>query len=129
MVHFDEEIERASEIRSETTETLKAAMDDVASGKGVDVEKVSEASVVITDSIMRNVDAMVSLTRIKKHDPYTAMHCMNVCTLVVAVAQGRGHRCRHPDDDHNGDPASRCRQDARAPGDFEQTRPLRARRA
>ncbi len=90
LVHFDEEIERASEIRGETTETLKAAMDDVASGKGVDVEKVSEASIVITDSIMRNVDAMVSLTRIKKHDPYTAMHCMNVCTLVVAVAQAEG---------------------------------------
>ena len=35
---------------------------------------------------MRNVDAMVSLTRIKKHDPYTAMHCMNVFALVTAMA-------------------------------------------
>jgi putative nucleotidyltransferase with HDIG domain len=52
--------------------------------------KVNEASEVITESILRNVDAMVSLTRIKQHDPYTAMHCMNVCTLVVAVAKAEG---------------------------------------
>ena len=90
LVHYDEEIERATEIRNETTETLKSALDDVASGKGVDVDKVNEASEVITESILRNVDAMVSLTRIKQHDPYTAMHCMNVCTLVVAVAQADG---------------------------------------
>ena len=90
LVHYDEEIERATEVRNATTDTLKETMADVASGKGVDVEKVSHASAVITESIMRNVDAMVSLTRIKQHDPYTAMHCMNVCTLVVAVAQADG---------------------------------------
>jgi hypothetical protein len=90
LVHFDEELERATEIRNETTETLKEAMADVAAGKGVNAEKVHAASAVITESILRNVDAMVSLTRIKKHDPYTAMHCMNVCTLVIAVAQADG---------------------------------------
>ena len=90
LVHFDEEIERATEIRAETTETLTSALADVAEGKGVDTEKVNAASEVITESILRNVDAMLSLTRIKKHDPYTALHCMNVCTLVVAVAQADG---------------------------------------
>ena len=90
LVHYDEELERATKIRNETTETLKEAMEDVAAGKGVDSEKVNVASAVITESVLRNVDAMVSLTRIKKHDPYTAMHCMNVCTLVIAVAQADG---------------------------------------
>ena len=90
LVHYDEEIERATEIRDETAETLKSALDDVASGKGVNVAKVNEANEVITESILRNVDAMVSLTRIKQHDPYTAMHCMNVCTLVAAVAKAEG---------------------------------------
>ena len=90
LVHFDEEIERATEIRNETTEILTSALADVAEGKGVDIEKVNAASEVVTESILRNVDAMLSLTRIKKHDPYTALHCMNVCTLVVAVAQADG---------------------------------------
>ena len=87
LVHFDEEIERAKEARDQTTETLKETLEDVADGKGVDVGKIQEASTVITESILRNMDAMVSLTRIKQHDPYTAMHSMNVCTLVVAMAQ------------------------------------------
>lgn len=87
LVHFDEEIEQAKEARTTATETLKEAMEDIADGKGVDVERIQSASGVITESIMRNMDAMVSLTRIKQHDPYTAMHSMNVCTMVVAMAQ------------------------------------------
>ena len=90
LVHFDEEIERAKEARTEATDTLREALDDIADGKGMDVEKIESASSVITESILRNVDAMVSLTRIKEHDAYTAMHCMNVCTLVVAMGQA-GH--------------------------------------
>jgi putative nucleotidyltransferase with HDIG domain len=90
LVHYDEEIERAKEIRSETTDTLKTSLEDVASGKEMDVEKIQDAGTVISESILRNVDAMVSLTRLKKHDPYTAMHSMNVCTLVTAMAMQDG---------------------------------------
>lgn len=86
LVHFDEEIERAKEIREETTETLRTSLENVATGKELDVEKIRAAANVMAESILRNVDAMVSLTRLKKHDPYTAMHCMNVCTLVTAMA-------------------------------------------
>jgi len=90
LVHYDEEIEKAKEIRSETTDTLKSSLEDVASGKEMDVEKIQDAGTVISESILRNVDAMVSLTRLKKHDPYTAMHSMNVCTLVTAMAMQDG---------------------------------------
>ena len=90
LVHYDEEIEKAKEVRDETTDTLKTALSDVAEGKEMDVERVQEAGGIISDSILRNVDAMVSLTRIKKHDPYTAVHCMNVCTLVTAMAMHNG---------------------------------------
>ena len=90
LVHFDEEIERAKEARVQATETIREALDDVADGKGMDVAKIESASEIISESILRNVDAMVSLTRIKEHDAYTAVHCMNVCTLVVAMGQA-GH--------------------------------------
>ena len=90
LVHFDEEVERAAEIREETSNTLMTSLEDVASGKDLDVEKIEAAGEVISESILRNVDAMVSLTRLKKHDPYTAMHCMNVCTLVTAMAMHDG---------------------------------------
>ena len=90
LVHYDEEIERAKEARDETTDTLNNTLSDIAEGKEMDVDKVQQAGSVISDSILRNVDAMVSLTRIKKHDPYTAVHCMNVCTLVTAMAMHDG---------------------------------------
>ena len=90
LVHYDEEIEKAKEVRDETTDVLKTALSDVAVGKEMDIERVQEAGGIICESILRNADAMVSLTRIKKHDPYTAMHCMNVCTLVTAMAMHGG---------------------------------------
>ena len=85
LVHFDEEIEKAKQARTQSIETIRETLTDVASGKGVDIAKIQSASKVITESILRNMNAMVSLTRIKKHDPYTAVHCINVCTLVVAM--------------------------------------------
>ena len=52
------------EVRTETTNTIKTALQDVAEGKEMDVEKVQVAGGVISESTLRNVDAMVSLTRI-----------------------------------------------------------------
>ena len=86
LVHFDEEIKRAKQARAQSIATIRETLTDIASGKGVDMVKVQSASEIITESILRNMDAMVSLTRIKQHDPYTAVHCINVCTLVVAMA-------------------------------------------
>ena len=40
LVHYDEEIEQAKEVRTETTNTIKTALQDVAEGKELDVEKV-----------------------------------------------------------------------------------------
>jgi len=87
LVHFNEEIKRAKQARAQSIATIRETLTDIASGKGVDMVKVQSASEIITESILRNMDAMVSLTRIKQHDPYTAVHCINVCTLVVAMAQ------------------------------------------
>ena len=69
LVHYDEEIEQAKEVRTETTNTIKTALQDVAEGKEMDVEKVQEAGGVILESILRNVDAMVSLTLSKNTTP------------------------------------------------------------
>lgn len=107
LVHFDEEIERATEARAQTTDTLKTALEDVASGRGVDAAALAGASEVITESILRNMDAMVSLTRIKAHDAYTAIHCMNVCTPGGGHGQWPGAEPQHPQHDHHRRPLTR----------------------
>ena len=86
LVHFDEEIQRAQKIRAEVAKMLKEVLENMASNKELEVEKVRNAGIVMAESILRNADAMVSLTRLKQHDSYTAVHCMNVCTMVVAMA-------------------------------------------
>ena len=40
LVHYDEEMEQAKEVRTETTDTIKTALQDVAEGKELDGEKV-----------------------------------------------------------------------------------------
>jgi putative nucleotidyltransferase with HDIG domain len=90
LVHFDEEIAHAKQARTETTDTLRSSLEDVAAGRELDFGRVKQAGTAIAESVLRNVDAMVSLTRLKKHDPYTAMHSMNVCTLVTAMAMHGG---------------------------------------
>ena len=70
LVHFDEKIEKAKQARTQAIKTLRESLNDVASSKGVDLAKIQSASEIIAESILRNMDAMVSLTRIKKHDPY-----------------------------------------------------------
>ncbi len=72
------------------TKALKGAMESVALGGSMDKAKLDMAGKLITQSVFRNVDAMVGLTRIKEHDPYTATHCVNVCVLVLAVAHADG---------------------------------------
>ena len=86
LVHFDEELSRAQEARSVATDTLRVSLENVAAGRELDVASITRAGTVISESILRNVDAMVSLIRLKEHDAYSAMHSMNVCTLVTAMA-------------------------------------------
>ena len=86
LVHFDEEIQRAQKIRAEVAKMLKKVWENMSANKGLEVEQVRNVGIVIAESVLRNADAMVSLTRIKQHDSYTAIHCVNVCTMVVAMA-------------------------------------------
>ncbi|MDP6116871.1 MAG: DUF3391 domain-containing protein [Planctomycetota bacterium] len=89
-VPYREEIKVARKTKAVVSKALKGAMESVALGGAMDKAKLDVAGKLITQSVFRNVDAMVGLTRIKEHDPYTATHCVNVCVLVLAVAHADG---------------------------------------
>ena len=89
-VEFKEELKIARKTKGAVQKALKGVMESVALGGAMDREKLDLAGKLMTQSIFRNVDAMVGLTRIKEYDAYTAGHCVNVCTLVVAVAHADG---------------------------------------
>jgi putative nucleotidyltransferase with HDIG domain len=84
---FDEELLVARAIYRSAKGVVEAAMNDVRIGRAIDSEAVSRLVTGIVDSILRNADALVSLSRLKSFDEYTFFHSVN--TSVLSVALGR----------------------------------------
>ncbi len=83
-----EEIALASVVRNQACDVVhKLMMYDIRMGKQIKLEKISPVVESITDSIFRNKDAFVSLSRIKQKDEYTFQHSVSVCALLVSFSR------------------------------------------
>ncbi len=71
--------------------TVNGIMDGIRIGRMIDMNAARGVVNSIVDSILRNNDALVWLTRLKDKDEYTAEHSINVCILSVAFARYLGH--------------------------------------
>ena len=85
-----EEMQRAVGIRRQAVNVVRTVMQDARLGKAVEMENVSPVVQNITESILRNNGALLSLMRIKTKDDYTFLHSVSVCTLLVAFCRSRG---------------------------------------
>lgn len=59
-------------------------------GKAVDPAQCVALVDEISDSVMRNPGALISIARLKSRDEYTYMHSVAVCALMVALARQLG---------------------------------------
>lgn len=59
-------------------------------GKALDANDALPLVEEISNSVMRNPGAVISLARLKKKDNYTYMHSVAVCALMVALARQLG---------------------------------------
>ncbi|MBI3902302.1 MAG: HD-GYP domain-containing protein [Nitrosomonadales bacterium] len=82
-----QEISQARNVHREAHKIVHHLMSDVRMGKQIELEKVSPTVERITDSIFRNKDAFISLSRIKIKDEYTFQHSVSVCALMVAFSR------------------------------------------
>ena len=89
-VPYREELKQARKTREVVAKAFTGMLADIARRGDVDRTRIGLAGKLMADSVFRNVDAMVGLTRIKEHDPYTATHCVNVCVLVLAMVHADG---------------------------------------
>ena len=80
------EYARASRICVKSKQAVMAMFDAARSGEPVDTELASHLVQEISDSVQRNPDALISLTRLKTADNYTYMHSVAVCALMVSLA-------------------------------------------
>lgn len=70
--------------------TVKGIMDGIRIGRLIEIKEAKEVVNSIVDSILRNNDALMWLTRLKEKDEYTAEHSINVCILSVTFARHLG---------------------------------------
>ena len=90
-VPLREEIPQARAIHVEAHNVVHHLMSDIRMGKQIEVAKTSPVVEQITESILRNQDAFLSLSRIKKKDEYTFQHSVSVCALLVAFCRTAGY--------------------------------------
>ena len=83
-----EEIARAKQLIGEAKLTTQKLMHDVKLGKRMEINQVENVVEQMTDSVLHNKDALVSLLRIKDVDEYTYLHSMAVSALCISFAHG-----------------------------------------
>ncbi len=86
-VSFESELIRAQSIVSEANTAVRGFMQEVRFGKQVEKAVVDEVVENVTESVFRNQDALITLSRIKSVDQYTYMHSISVCVLMTAFAR------------------------------------------
>ncbi len=78
---------RARRVHQEANQIIRNVMLDVRLGNQVAIERVEPVVERVTESVLRNGNALVSLCRLKNKDDYTFQHSVSVCALLVAFCR------------------------------------------
>ncbi len=85
-----QEMQRAARICGQAREAMVGMFRQARMGRVVDAQGASGLVEEISDSVLRNPGALISLARLKTADDYTYMHSVAVCALMVALARQIG---------------------------------------
>jgi HD-GYP domain-containing protein (c-di-GMP phosphodiesterase class II) len=88
-VELAEELPKAVKVHGESISYAKRFMNDMRSGK-VNMSEAAQHIEHLMDSLERNADALLSLSRLQQTDDYTYRHCVNVCILTTTFARYLG---------------------------------------
>ncbi len=84
---FDEEATHAARICAKAKQAVMLMFQEARMGKAIDADQAVELVEEISDSVLRNPGALISLARLKTADDYTYMHSVAVCALMIALAR------------------------------------------
>ncbi|MBL8448359.1 MAG: HD-GYP domain-containing protein [Dechloromonas sp.] len=87
---FQDEVKRAAKICAKSKEAVVSMFQEVRMGKAIDADQAQGLVEEISNSVMRNPGALISLARLKTADDYTYMHSVAVCALMIALARQLG---------------------------------------
>jgi putative nucleotidyltransferase with HDIG domain len=89
-ISVHEELGRAKKVHGEANKIIRNVMHDVRLGRQVQAEQVEPVVAQVTESILCNAGALLSLCRVKNKDDYTFQHSVSVCALQVAFCHAVG---------------------------------------
>ncbi|MBC7666675.1 MAG: DUF3391 domain-containing protein, partial [Caulobacter sp.] len=84
---FADEMRTASAVCEKGKAQVKKMFNEARLGRAINAESFMPLVQEISDSVIRNPGAMVSLARLKTQDDYSYMHSVAVCALMVALGR------------------------------------------
>lgn len=86
-VPLDDEIQTAAKLCAKAKEAVIEMFSDARMGRAIQVEQARALVEEISNSVLRQPHALISLARLKNADEYTYMHSVAVCALMIALAR------------------------------------------
>ncbi|MBH0188901.1 MAG: HD-GYP domain-containing protein [Nitrospira sp.] len=90
VVSFEEELPIARLVYAAAKTIVQDAMHDVRLGRALNMDSVNHVVSDMTDSVLRNADALTSLSRLKQFDEYTFYHSVNTSLLAMSLGRDLG---------------------------------------
>jgi putative nucleotidyltransferase with HDIG domain len=89
-VSFEEEAQTASELHHQVKSLLDDMEHDIRAGRSIDTDSARQVVSQLVESVVRNPDALMWHTQLKRKDQYTALHSLNVCIFALAFGRRLG---------------------------------------
>jgi HD-GYP domain-containing protein (c-di-GMP phosphodiesterase class II) len=86
-VPIEREAERAHAVRARTDVVLTDALAAVRAGRTLDAPRVEQAVNAMTESVMRNPDALILFTQLREKGDYTASHAVDVAVYMASFGR------------------------------------------
>lgn len=90
-VPMELELDRAIAVYDQSKQAIRSMFNDIRMGKSVTVETATSMVSAISESVMSNSSALISIVRLKTADEYTYMHSVAVCALMIGLAKACGY--------------------------------------
>ena len=84
------EYEKSRNVFQNSRQRTKTLLDDIALSGVIDTKEAKKTVESCLDSILRNPNAMLWMSKVREANEYTAQHSLNVCILVIAFGRQLG---------------------------------------
>lgn len=86
---FEEEIKAAKALKRESMAAISNAFSDIKMGRQINAHEIKSSVKKMTDSIIRNQDALLALGQIRIKSNYMFDHAINTCVLALIFGKWR----------------------------------------